>query len=140
MAIAVMAVAVHVPAMAQNARPDLAIDMSRLPAMPPPLKMDVDNEARLGRLIGQSFGAVAGIALVEIASGGLLLAPLGFSLIAGAEAAAVPAAAPAAATAVVNVGYSLSAKALSVIAVAASAVAGAYAGGKVAPAISSLWK
>ena len=88
-----VALALGAPAaLAEDARPDLSVDAARLPPLQETMsKADRDRRA----LIAAGTGAVVGIVVADIFTGGLLLAPLGLpgtnSLFGGAAAAAGPA-------------------------------------------------
>ncbi len=79
------------PAAAGEARPDFSVDPGSLPAPPQILtRAERDQQA----MVAAATGAVAGIVVADVLTGGLLLAPLGlpaFATLMGGGAAAVPA-------------------------------------------------
>jgi hypothetical protein len=107
-------------AAAQEAKPAITLDMSKLP----PLVPTTQHEGRArGMLIGTGAGAVIGILAADLLTGGLLLAPLGVpsvsSWLGGGAALAAP---PT---------YSLAQRALAGVATLAAGVGGGYLGGLV---------
>jgi len=104
-------------AAAQDAKPAITLDMSKLPRQVPGTQHE--NRQR-GMLMGTGAGAVIGILAADLLSGGLLLAPLGVpsvsSWLGGGAALAPPT-------------YSLAQRALAGVATLAAGVGGGYLGG-----------
>lgn len=113
-----------------------ADDPAAAPALPPPALPPVDrgllpepprfesleDRSKL-KLFATGAGAMVGIVVVDAASGGLLLAPLGLPSLGGAFSAA-----GATAAAAPEVAYTLSQRALAAVATVAVALGGAYLG------------
>lgn len=78
-------------ALAQDARPEFSVDQTRLP---PLLIVQPKAERDRQSLVAAGVGAVAGIVVVDVVTGGLALAPLGLPTFASltAPAGAAPAA------------------------------------------------
>ena len=111
------------------AGPQLQVDRAQLP--PPPSFVAPAKRSKM-LLLETGVGAVAGIVVVDVATGGLLLAPLGlpsFASLFGSAAAAAPVAAPAAGAAAVAAepaGYTIAQRLLAGVGTMASALAGGY--------------
>ncbi len=112
-------------ALAAEGRPDLAVDEAQLPALP----MLYSKAERTQRsLLAGGIGAVGGIVIADVITGGLLLAPLGLPTIAALSGAA-PAPAGAAAAAPT---YSFIQQVMAGVASLVAALGGGYIGMHVA--------
>jgi len=118
------ALAQQTPAAPPAEAPQLRVDLSQLPPLPPVIP---SSERQQMVLMATGAGAAIGILVVDLVSGGLLLAPLG---IPGADALLRLGAGGGAAVAAPT--YSIVQRGLAVIATAASAIGGGYIGSYVA--------
>jgi hypothetical protein len=117
-------------ARAQDARPEFSIDQMRLP---PLLLVQPKAERDQQSLLAAGVGAVAGIVVVDVVTGGLALAPLGLPTFASLTAA--PVAAGAAAPAPVT--YTLVQQVLAGVTTMVATLGGGYIGMLVAGPVAT---
>lgn len=115
-------------ARAAEGRPDLAIDEAQLPPLPPVYSQ---VERTQHSLVAAGVGAVGGVVIADVVTGGLLLAPLGLPTFATLLGGGPPAAA-AGAAAVPAPTYTLVQQVLAGVASMVAALGGGYIGMRIA--------